>query len=460
MGLLGDDACEAGLYIGRSRYINTLSVEGTPFRASSRRAAATSVDPAGGRVHSAVMRHVVVCGLGRFGLDVVEALRAAGRPVTVITDEHTPPDRRQRAAAAGSRLVTGDFRVESVRRDAGVPAAAAVLVTTSSDVDNLETALEVRGEAAGVPVVIRHSDPQLARRLEADFGIAAVMAPAVLAADAFVEAAMAETSRSGPRARSAPLAVPGRRLRNEYLLIPVVLVALYASAIVIFRRTLGLSWVDAAYFATSVVTTVGFGDFNLQHAPTWVKLFGIVLMFGGIMLIAIIASLLTIFIVSGTAMQLRNEFLARRLAGHVVVCGLGQVGVAVARDLMRRGIPVAAIDPAACDERHREEHLRCPLIAGDATRPGVLVRAGIDRALALVACTSNDALNLEIGLVAQGTVERVSRERPLRLVLRCFTPDLARRIHAVSDDYTLLSEAQIAAPVFVRSALAAAEERS
>jgi Trk K+ transport system NAD-binding subunit len=388
---------------------------------------------------------------------VVEAVRAAGRPVTVISDGRTPPDGLHRASAAGARIVSGDFCAEAVRREAGVPVAAAVLVTTSSDVDNLETALEVRGEAPGIPVVIRHSEPQLARRLEADFGIAAVMAPAVLAADAFVEAAMTVTTRHAPAARSAPLAVPRRRLRTEYLVIPAVLVALYASAIVIFRRTLGLGWVDASYFATSIVTTVGFGDFNLQHAPTWVKLFGIVLMFGGIMLIAIIASLLTIFIVSGTAMQMRNEFLARRQKGHVVVCGLGQVGMAVARDLLRRGIPVAAVDPAACDERHREEHLRCPLIAGDATRPGVLVKAGIDRARALVACTSNDTLNLEIGLVAQGTVERLERERPLRLVLRCFAPDLARRIHAVSDDYTLLSEAQIAAPVFVRTALAAAE---
>jgi voltage-gated potassium channel Kch len=168
--------------------------------------------------------------------------------------------------------------------------------------------------------------------------------------------------------------------------------------------------------------------------------------------------LLTNFIVSGTAMQLRNEFLAKRLRGHVVVCGLGQVGVAVARDLQRRGIPVVAVDPAACDEQHRELHLRCPLIAGDSTSPVVLVRAGIDRARALVACTSNDALNLEVGLTAQDTVERRRADRPLRLVLRCFDPDLARRIHAVSDDYILLSEAQITAPLFVRRALAHAVE--
>ena len=73
------------------------------------------------------------------------------------------------------------------------------------------------------------------------------------------------------------------------------------------------------------------------------------------------------------------------------------------------------------------------------------------RARALVACTSNDALNLEIGLTAQSVAE--SRPgAPLRLVLRCFDAELARRIHAVSANYTLLSEAKIAAAEFVRRA--------
>ena len=400
------------------------------------------------------MRQIIVCGLGRFGLNVIEALREAGRQVTAISDGNTSPERRERAEAAGAKVVDGDFRYAKVRREAGVPAAAAVLLTTSNDIDNLETALEIRGEAPDVPVIMRHSEPQFARRLEKDFGIAAAMAPAVLAAGAFVEAAMSITAEDSLlMGRDSRIDVPRRWVRFEFFAIPLLLLAIYLSAIVIFRQTLGLDWVDAAYFTTSVVTTVGFGDFNLQHAPDWVKVFGILLMFAGIVLVAIIASMLTIFIVSGAANQMRNEFLARRKRGHVVVCGLGQVGVAITRDLLDRDIPVVAIDPAACDEEHRELNLRCPLIVGDSTKASVLARAGAARARALIACTSNDALNLEIGLTAQGAVEGRRAERPLRLVLRCFDPELARRIHAVSDDYTLLSEAKIAAPFFVRTAL-------
>jgi voltage-gated potassium channel Kch len=399
------------------------------------------------------MRPVIVCGLGRFGLNLVESFRAAGFPVTVVSDEHTNRERWSRAAAIGARMVEGDFRFASVRAEADLHAAAAVVLATSRDVDNLEAALEIRGEAAAVPVVMRHSDPNLAARFEADFGIAAVMAPAVLAADAFVEAALAAPTAVPPAAGRCP-AVPRRPIRAEFVGIPLLLLGLYLGAIVIFRQSLGLDWIDAAYFATSVVTTVGFGDFNLQFAPAWVKAFGILLMFGGVLLIAIIASLLTLFIVSGTAAQLRNEFLARRLRRHVVVCGLGHVGVAVARGLRSRGIPVAVVDPNAFDDRHRELNVRCPMIVGDATRPAILARAGVARARAVVACTSNDALNLEIGLAAQSIGEGRGPGHPLRVVLRCFDADVARRIHAVSNNYTLLSEAKLAAPMFVRRAVA------
>jgi voltage-gated potassium channel Kch len=403
------------------------------------------------------MRHVVVCGLGRLGLNIVQALRAAGAAVTVISDPETSADRRERAMAAGARIVTGDFRFPSVRGEADVAGAQSVILATANDVANLEAALEIRGEAPAVPVVMRHSDPDLTPRFEADFGIAAAIAPAVLAADSFVEAALSAPATQGRNMSCAGrFAVPRRPIRLAFIVIPMLLFALYLGAIVVFRQTLDLEWIDAAYFATSVVTTVGFGDFNLQFAPVWVKVFGIVLMFSGIVLIAIIASLLTLFIVSGTADQLHNEFHVRLKTGHVVVCGLGHVGVAVARGLRARGIPVVVVDPAASDDAHRELHLRCPMIVGDATRPVVLGRAGIARARALIACTANDALNLEIGLTAQAVNEQCRASQPLRVVLRCFDADLARRIHAVSSNYTLLSEASIASPVFVKKALEAA----
>jgi Trk K+ transport system NAD-binding subunit len=401
------------------------------------------------------MRAVVVCGLGRFGLQVALVMRSRGCAVTIVTDESTDPERIERAAAAGARIVTGDFRRASVRREAETSRAVAVVITSASDVDNLEAALDIRGESPNVRVVMRHSQSQLARRFETDFGIAAALSPADVAADAFVAAALtAPSAPAGLPRRERGTPPPRRPIRTEYVAVPLLLLGIYAAAIVVFHTTLGLSWIDATYFATTVVTTVGFGDINLLEAPAAVKLFGVGLMFAGVLLIAVTASLLSVFVVTGTADRLWSEFRARRLRNHVVVCGLGSVGTAVARDLSSRGTRVVVIDPRADDEVHRESNPRCPVIVGDATRPVILRRAGIARARALVASTSNDALNIEIGLTAQSVAEAHRTERPLRLVLRCFDADLARRIHAVSANYTLLSEAAIAAEVFVERSLA------
>lgn len=395
--------------------------------------------------------HFIVCGLGRFGLCITELLREAGKSVVVITSDTCPQDRRDRAEASGARVVLGDFRIASVRAKAEISTAAAIILTTSQDVINLEVALEVRGGQPKLIVVMRHSEPKLAQRLEKDFGITAVLSPAVLAAGEFVYAAMKPTIAEVTVA-SQPTRLPRSRMRYEVLAIPCILLLIYTSAVIIFHSTLNLSWIDSAYFTTSVVTTVGFGDFNLEHAPAWLKLFGIGLMFAGIMLIGIIASLLTLFIVSGRAMELRSEFLASQKKNHVVVCGLGQIGVAITRDLVEQGVPVVAVDPAATDDDHRELNIQCPLIVGNATKSTILRRAGIGKARAIIACTSSDALNLEIGLTAQSTVEG-KRARRLRLVMRCFDYDLASRIHQISSDYILLSEAQVAAPMFVNTAI-------
>lgn len=396
------------------------------------------------------MKPVVVCGLGRFGLQVVEGLRDRGCPVTVLTDGTTNEERCHLAEAAGARIVHADFRSHAGRREAGVANARAVVLAASCDVDNLETALEIRGECPDVRIVMRHSQPPLSPRFEADFGIAAALAPAELAAPSFVEAALSDpTANERPRSVARPFPFPRRPIRLEYLAIPLALCGIYATAIVVFHFSMNLTWIDAAYFATTVVTTVGFGDISFHGTAPWLKLFGIALMFAGVLLIAVSASLLAVFVVTGTADQLRNELRARWLRDHVVVCGLGAIGMAVARDLHAKGCRVVLVDPQGDDELHREMHPRCPVIVGDATRPVILHRAGVERAKALVACTSNDALNLEIGLTAQSVAESHRGGRPLRVVLRCFDAALARRIHAVSDTYTLLSEAKIAAAVFV-----------
>jgi Trk K+ transport system NAD-binding subunit len=132
---------------------------------------------------------------------------------------------------------------------------------------------------------------------------------------------------------------------------------------------------------------------------------------------------------------------------------LGSVGYEIATDLFQQRLRFVIVDSNPEDMHVRDVANRVPLIIGDATDPDTFIRAGFDRARAVIVAVSNDATNLEIGLLTQSLVEERRRNRPLRIVLRCFDADLARRIHARSAAYTLLSSAEVAAPIFVEEAL-------
>ena len=42
-----------------------------------------------------------------------------------------------------------------------------------------------------------------------------------------------------------------------------------------------MGWVDALYFTVETITTTGYGDFAFVNQPTWLRVFAILLMFGG-----------------------------------------------------------------------------------------------------------------------------------------------------------------------------------
>lgn len=414
---------------------------------------------------------VIVCGLGRFGLRVVECLReqSPDAHITVVTDRMTRADRLRRVQNLNARVIVGDFRFADIRADAGISEATSLILSSSMDADNLETALDARAESPNIRILMRLDEGRIADRLMSDFGIDLVLSPPALAAREFAHAALKPipvkpgTPESydpamhhvrGRAALNRTLRLPDRYdTRRPLLLVALLLITLFVIGVAIFQHALQIPVVDAIYFTATIISTVGFGDYNLLKQGPLVKLFGTLLMFSGVMLVALITSFVTNFFLSGAANRMRAERIAEWAHDHVIVCGLGTVGFEIVRDLSERKVQVIVLDNSPDSGAVRLLEGRVPVIFGDATSEEALMRAGILRARALIACLSDDAKNLEIGLSAQTLAQDRGPDRPVRLVLRCFDADLARRINAVSKDYTLLSSAEIAAPVFARAAL-------
>jgi Trk K+ transport system NAD-binding subunit len=210
--------------------------------------------------------------------------------------------------------------------------------------------------------------------------------------------------------------------------------------------------IDAAYFTVETIATVGYGDFNFAAQATWLRVYAIGLMAGGAILAAIVFAMVTQLLVSR---RIERSFGQRRVGAmreHVVVVGLGTVGIEVVEELVAAGRRVVVIDRAEAG-RHfaKARALGVPVVVGDATEFAVLDAANLAGATAVAVLTSDDLVNVETGLVVR---ERLGTRWPsVPVVLRVFDRELARGVEAGFGFDYVRSTAALAAPWFVGAAL-------
>ena len=246
---------------------------------------------------------------------------------------------------------------------------------------------------------------------------------------------------------------PLTRLRDAWRNASVVarglltaILALIAVSVFVFEWGMGLSGIDALYFVVTTITTTGYGDISPRADADWLKLYACLLMVLGSASIATVYSLITDFLVT----QRFRQLLGRREVpdgDHVVVAGIGNVGLRVVEELAASDVPVVAIerDPEAPFLSSIEG--LAAIVSGDARLPETLQRAGIAKARAVVAVSSDDAANLSIGLIAHQLNPGV------RTVVRLFDADFARKVESALAVDAAIGASRIAAPTFVASAL-------
>lgn len=230
---------------------------------------------------------------------------------------------------------------------------------------------------------------------------------------------------------------------------PLPLRVVFLSLCLLIPLTVGVfygyqreSLVDAIFLT---VTNLH-GEIVSDAAEPGIKLYEILLMILGSITLATLYSMLTDYVVGS---RLRKLLGSRPMPerGHVVVVGMGNVGLRVVRELTAAGIAVVAVDVDADRPFLADVRGRAAVVIGDARLHDTLLRAGIGGAQAVVAATSDDAANLGIGLAAR-------RANPgVRTVIRLFDAGFARKVESTLGIDVALSASRIAAPTFVASAL-------
>jgi Trk K+ transport system NAD-binding subunit len=131
--------------------------------------------------------HVIVVGLGNVGTAVTGQLHDLGFDVACV--DNNPQARGvPMARQMGLPVVIGDAFREQTLRAAGLDTCVALVSVTSSDVVNLETALNARTLREDVRIVLRLTDDDLAERLGKTISNTVSRSVPYLAAPAFAAA--------------------------------------------------------------------------------------------------------------------------------------------------------------------------------------------------------------------------------------------------------------------------------
>jgi Trk K+ transport system NAD-binding subunit len=211
-----------------------------------------------------------------------------------------------------------------------------------------------------------------------------------------------------------------------------------------------MSLMDALYFTSETIATVGFGDYYFRDQEAWLRLWAIVIILLGATLIAVATALLTNALVSRSLAQSLGRQRVTGMVGHIVIIGLGAIGSRVAMELRAAGYEVAIIDGGGGQRFVPQMRAAgIPVLIGDATLLETLTDAGVQRAAGVAVLTSDDLVNIDTGLAVRDAVG----DHPIPIVRRLFGRGLAREVGDHLDAGIPRSIAELSAPWFVGAAL-------
>ena len=376
-------------------------------------------------------RNVLVIGEGDLTDETARALEASGARVARLAQ----PDQSDVRAA-----LDGDD-VDSVA------------VVAAEDPVVLRLALMVRAVSGEVPLLLTVFDPTMAEEMTKGLpnthvtSMADIVAPSLAgpciderftavsvdgdhpvglieSGDGVREEPIQRRKRRRLEALVRALFTPYDKSAGLLLFGAIGLVAIFLIEAVTAVFVLDQAVTDAIYGSAKTLVTVDPNP-DIKSGPGWYKLFT-----SATMIVALV------FAAAFTA-GLVNRVIDRRLTGlvgrragprrdHVVVVGLGQVGMRLCLLLRACGVPVIAIER---DEQGvllgLAKTLGIPVLVGRGGDPSLMERVSLPKARAVAAVTSDDLENIAVAMAAR----KVHRE--VRVVMRVGDGEVANETRSL-----------------------------
>jgi voltage-gated potassium channel len=182
-----------------------------------------------------------------------------------------------------------------------------------------------------------------------------------------------------------------------------------------------LSWLEASYFTWSMI----FFNNQLPFVDHWLlsPLFFVLPIIGLVVVAEGVVRLGNLLLQHKRYSREWQSMIASVSENHIVVCGLGNVGIRVVEHLIMLGESVVAIEKSDKARFLKEAEAQgAAVLRGDARDISVLENAHIAKAKAIIAVTDDDLANLEIALHAREANSQI------RLIVRMFDQKLAKMV--------------------------------
>ena len=127
---------------------------------------------------------------------------------------------------------------------------------------------------------------------------------------------------------------------------------------------------------------------------------------------------------------------------HVILCGLGHLGIRVLEELVAAGVGVVVLEKAKSNPfLDHAKSMGVPVLLSDMKEDQALLDAGLLYATTIVSCSNDDMANLEVAIDAR-------RMNPkIRVVVRMFDQAVASKIADALSVDAAFSSSTLAAPI-------------
>jgi hypothetical protein len=302
----------------------------------------------------------------------------------------------QSGAPASSALDLTDGEASRMLREGEWRAVA---VVTRDDAHALRLTLLSAHVRPDLPLWVTMFDHTVSRELEHVAPKVHVLSPSEIVAGDLTAGLLAEAGEGLVSHRAHGVRIVDDALRLLVAAGAGLFVAL-AIEMVITMIAFHHGLIDAFYFSTRSVATVA-GPPGAEEGPAWFKIVSAANMVLAVALVAIFTAAL----VRRLSRRRLTTLFGPRAAparNHVVLVGFGQVGFRLAQALLERGIAVIAIErDSEAPSVRLAKAAGIPVAVGRGDDRETLQRVGIENCAAVAAVTSDDLVNVAVGLAAE-----------------------------------------------------------